>query len=1170
MGKKEIFDAVRGFETKDLTQAAFTLLQSVGLESSKQMPLPSKTYDDFISFFCQEGVSFNRDKACVSDWCYIDFLFQLTDEELSLSASKREFDSEADSYLFFCLELVKTTYSRTVLSQITREINKLFLIPALVIFKIGDTITISVINRRRNKRDDNKDVLEKITQIKDISIMSPHRAHIDILHDLSIEQLNAKQSINSFTELHKAWQKVLDTKELNKKFYKELSEWYYWAMGEVYFPNVNARNVMPLTKGQWKSHPDIRETNAKQLIRLLTRILFVWFIKEMKLVSELFFDEKELKTLLKDFHKNDIISNYYKAILQNLFFATLNQEISRRKFRIRGYQGRGITNQWRYENLFADKEKFIELTKMTPFLNGGLFECLDRIVYKTVNGKEVEDKDNSERVDWFSEQDDNYLEVPNKIFFIEEEYADLRQELGDKAKNTKVRGLFNILDDYKFTIAENTPIEEDVALDPELLGNVFENLLASYNPETKSTARNQTGSFYTPKEIVNYMVDESLKLYLKRKLQAETNMTEADINMGIDILFEYSEREHCFTNEEKSVLVTAVDTCKILDPACGSGAFPMGALHRLVDILHKLDPDNSMWLERQKQELLVLSDPVQYDEAVARVEESFFSNELNYSRKLFLIKNCIFGVDVQPVATQISKLRFLISLMVDQNVDYTKPEENYRIQALPNLETRFVTANTLIGLPEQDTQLSLFENAAIRNTQDLIEQVRADMFSVRNIDRKKKLQKQDKELHEQLKRELLNCGANQQATELIAAWDPYDQTASSPFFDSEWMFGVKDGFSIVIGNPPYVQVKKGYVSEIQYPFSEGQDKGKQNLYKVFIEASYNHCCNDGTVCLIVQSSLMCDMSSTFTRKLLLTETILDKIIEFPKKAQETEAQVFESVLQGTCICLFSKLCAEDYIFSISINNNISTLSNLSFEDVRKSYLRNLYPESYNFPLIKKGEFRIIEIINEKSRLLEDFLLEISQGDLNLTGAKEFFSESQTSVRLLRGKNINKYRIIRETDEFVNEDYLTEKVEDNNKNVYIVGQEVTGTLDKWRLHFALSEKEYLFLFGHTANKLLLIDPRLNYYILGLLNSKLLDWYFRKTSTNNHVMGYQLKQLPIPLCDKKRVNEISAVVEKIVEKKLASNDSSALEEKINQMIYEILDFKQDQVSVVEGAI
>src|SRR5690606_11628684 len=163
-----------------------------------------------------------------------------------------------------------------------------------------------------------------------------------------------------------------------------------------------------------------------------------------------------------------------------------------------------------------------------------------------------------------------------------------------KYKNATIKGLINILKSYKFTITENTPIEEDVALDPELLGRVFENLLASYNPETKTTARKQTGSFYTPREIVNYMVDESLISYLKNKIPENlwgSAGNEIDTKLHELMSFE-SDMPFNGDTQLKKEIIKAIDNCKILDPACGSGAFPMGILQKMVHVLHKIDPKN--------------------------------------------------------------------------------------------------------------------------------------------------------------------------------------------------------------------------------------------------------------------------------------------------------------------------------------------------------------------------------------------------------------------------------------------------------------------------------------------------------------------------------------------------------------------------------------------------
>ena len=573
----------------------------------------------------------------------------------------------------------------------------------------------------------------------------------------------------------------------------------------------------------------VQEHNAKNVIRMLTRLLFTWFIKEKKLIPEELFNLKDLQQdILKDispyYDENSLLSDanqdsvYYKAILQNLFFASLNCPIEADGIdnRKRGFRGletygkhRGIDWMMRYKNYFKNPDKFLKMMNETvPFLNGGLFECLD-------------DKTQSLYIDGFSDQmtKGENLIVPDYLFFGIEEKVDLSTEYGVKNKGAKeaaVKGLINILESYKFTITENTPIEEDVALDPELLGKVFENLLASYNPETKTTARKQTGSFYTPREIVNYMVDESLIAYLKNEI-TDWGMDEEKVDNDLHQLFSFDLKNPFSENDSlQKQLIKALDKCTILDPACGSGAFPMGTLQKMVHVLHKVDPNGQEWKQRQIDkvnnaiESLEEIEDSQIREQSIRdlelqkqdIEDAFENNELDYGRKLFLIENCIYGVDIQSIATQISKLRFFISLVVDQKINPEK--ENFGIRPLPNLETKFVAANTLIGIDKPTAQTNLFDTKEVKALEKELKKIRHKLFSAKTKDTKLKYRLRDEELRNAIAEELVSSGWTNDTASKLASWDPYDQNTSSPFFDPEWMFDKAEGFDVVIGNPPYV------------------------------------------------------------------------------------------------------------------------------------------------------------------------------------------------------------------------------------------------------------------------------------------------------------------------------------------------------------------------------
>ena len=657
---------------------------------------------------------------------------------------------------------------------------------------------------------------------------------------------------------------------LTKEFYAELSNWYFWALQHVDFPD--------------ELEQDKEVNNSASVIRLITRLMFVWFLKQKKLIKEELFDLQELKNILNYSDKTG--STFYKAILQNLFFATLNTEMGeKRKF---VHRQSGVQGFYRYERFFKNKERFIALTQNTPFLNGGLFENLDKNV-----GEE-----NEIRIDCFSNRMDKelILKVPDFLFFSEEKQVDLNKIYDTKGKTYHVRGLIDILKSYHFTIEENTPTDIEVALDPELLGKVFENLLASFNPETQTTARKQTGSFYTPREIVDYMVNESLTAYLQQITNCELRITnEGDIEIVDGTLL---------TDEIKSVIISSLNIIKILDPACGSGAFPMGILHKMVEILQKLDPQNKLWKQRQLDIAEKIEDTQAREAAIANIEEAFEENELDYGRKLFLIENCIFGIDIQPIAVQISKLRFFISLICEQTPKPEKP--NLGIRPLPNLETKFVAANTLIGLEKNmptNIQTNMFRTDEIIAKENELKEVRHKHFSARTPETKAKYREKDQQLRREIAHILTTLGYVEDTAQKLAAWNPYDQNASSPFFDAEWMFGVKDGFDVVIGNPPYVNVKNG-INSIDKKFYIETYKtaiGQFDLFSLFVEKGLSI---GKILSFIVPKPIINNENYEEVRKLIFNSGL---------KSVAIGSGIFEAAGVESCVFVCSKTNDENYM-----------------------------------------------------------------------------------------------------------------------------------------------------------------------------------------------------------------------------------------------------------------
>ncbi len=964
--RTQIAEALSSFDRNPLVDAARALFNVLGYRSDRTLPI--KNAADFVGAFDPDGRINSTERALLDRLVSFRLLFQLTDGELTsqsdlLSDNESVENTRIHSYLFFAVELPTGTYNRTVLSSIARAINKPLPMPALVLIRYGDALSLAILHRRLNKREADKDVLEKATLIKDIALADPIRAHLEILNDFALDNLDADFGISNFVTLHTAWQKRLGSYALSNDFYREIADWYFWAHHQVDDGTIRLPR-----------HCDTEEEKSLFLIRLLTRLIFCWFLVEKRVLPADFFRQRNLTPLLRDLSKD--APTYYQAILQNLFFGTLNMPVEQRGFREkkkdnqRYDKNRGITNLWRYGALFRDYDKtkdespaWVTLARKVPFLNGGLFDCLDD---KT--GKKL---DNS-ILDGFSDNPNESCHLPNDLFFGAERTVDLSKDYGEEDKRTarskraKVRGLIEILARYKFTIEENTPLEEEIALDPELLGKVFENLLASYNEDTRTTARKALGAFYTPREIVSYMVDEALRSYLATQVSAVPEKALRD-------LFSAKATPPEIKPAHREALVAAIGRVKILDPACGSGAFPMGALHRLVDLLQKLDPNNESWKRdrlaeaRRYRELLEEAgaekdEIADCDSRIADIEKSFNTrfHALDFARKLYLIENCIYGVDIQPIATQIAKLRFFISLIVDQKVDPAAP--NLGVRPLPNLETRLVAADTLIPIEKQsDLATDDLFSGDIDRLRGELARIRHEHFNARDPRKKAKWREADAAKREELA-ELLKTehGLPRDAAKKLATWDPYDQNEHAPFFDPGWMFGIPvgkvrlegkslatlrgnlalinevggqtelvanevreidSGFDVVIGNPPYIRIqtlkqKDPKIVAFYKDEYASAARGNYDIYVIFIEAGLRLLKSNGQLAYICPHKFFNTDYGEPIRRLIARGQNLRHVVHFGTE------QVFPGATNYVCLLFLSRAGAQScrWLTADSLNN----------------------------------------------------------------------------------------------------------------------------------------------------------------------------------------------------------------------------------------------------------
>jgi len=972
-------DALKLTATGDLRTSAFQLLSVLGYASNKTLDWPTQpqAFASELETLLGGSNRLNAEAACLADWSSVFFLFQLTNDELpTLAAGQMSFFSDSgvqpyqiESFIFLAVDLKTGSWSRTRLARITREINRLFPMPVIMLYRYPGhdqepTLSLAVINRRAHIRDTSRDVMDgKISIIKDIDLREPHAAHVRILESMALTKVSTKYVPSSFSQLYEAWMTVLDVKALNKEFYKELADWYYWALRKetgVTFP-----------KGQPLDDSHDPATNGRPsvaMIRLLTRLIFVWFLKEKRLVPSELFDKTALgNLLLVSPYQQPREGNYYKAVLQNLFFATLNtetttededgnkQRVWREDVGPKRLEKYLIHTVYRYKKEFKAPDEAIALFRKVPFLNGGLFECLDKLVTDEDLGRDhdlkelvvTEGRQTVLRVDGFSERPENPIYIPNELFFSDgKDGVDLNEIYQTKNRKYKPRGLLKIFESYKFTIEENTPVEEEVALDPELLGKVFENLLASYNPDTKTTARKKSGSFYTPREVVDYMVDEALVAYFEHALTQNTSAKpiagrstngllelgtqpgELDLatastasraspasyqNNGLDSrlrqLLSYSHNAHDFNDIEKLQLIRAIEQLRVLDPACGSGAFPMGILQKLVHLLRKLDdsPPNALWkaqnrtpLEQQLVLAKQLPDPNLREEQIAQAQAALdkFDQDFadpdyaDYARKLYLIEKCLYGVDIQPVAVQIAKLRFFVSLVVEQKLD----TGHNRLTPLPNLETKIVAANSLLPIPRSNRQADLLSDPAVAQKEAELREANASHFAAKRFADKRKrkvriLRLRD-ELAALLKADLLLSPGD---ADRMTAWDPFDQNRHADFFDPEWMFGFSRGFDVVIGNPPYVRQEAIKEDKPRYKPHYDCYNGTADLYVYFYERSFQLLNPHGVLSFITSNKWFRAKYGEDLRRYMVSHTEMRQIIDFGDEA------VFEALAYPTIV-----------------------------------------------------------------------------------------------------------------------------------------------------------------------------------------------------------------------------------------------------------------------------
>ena len=570
--------------------------------------------------------------------------------------------------------------------------------------------------------------------------------------------------------------------------------------------------------------------------RLLGRLLFVWFLRKKGIIDE----------SIGYFAANgQDATTYYKQSLERLFFLTLNTPIDDRDELTKQHQ----------KQLFPELEintqpSLFKTDQKTPYLNGGLFEPHEN--------------------DWYK---DSSLTLPEGFFV----------------------NLYAHFDEFNFTTDESTPEYEQIAIDPEMLGRVFESLLATQVDETGEQATKAKGAFYTPREIVSYMCKESLRSYLYCQIDDNDEAKES-----VDNLLDITDSDWAKSKSNnlrdkiksyRAQIITALDNVTILDPACGSGAFPIGILQLMFKTYERLE---------------TRFDP--------------------YKTKLSIIENNIYGADIEPMAVEIARLRAWLSLIVDE-------EEASSVDPLPNLDFKFVCANSLLPL---DKEMGLFSD---QNLHSKLKDIRLKYFNARKKHTKKALQD---EYYKLTSSEQTTLITDDRRTFQLKSFNPFTNSHPAEFFDTDHMFGVTDGFEIVIGNPPYgaktptshKPIFKKYYKSAQT--ITGVQKGSLDTFTLFTENGYNFLKIKGNLSYIVPLTITSGDSMTGLHNLLLQNCVDVKISSYCDRP----IQIFKNAHKKLSIINFVKTNTPVKNILMTKMNRVhnetslqSLVNNLSFIDV---------------------------------------------------------------------------------------------------------------------------------------------------------------------------------------------------------------------------------------------
>ena len=667
-----------------------------------------------------------------------------------------------------------------------------------------------------------------------------------------------------------------------------------------------------------------------------------------------------------------------------------------------------------------------------------------------------------------------------------------------------MQSLLDFFASYNFTIDENDPDDAEVGVDPEMLGRIFENLLEDNKDK---------GAFYTPKEIVTYMCRESLIAYLQTDIEDEA--TKEAIRQFVTT----HDVAVLDTNEKfRQQVDEALKNVKICDPAIGSGAFPMGLLKELFQCRTAL-------------------------EGITQSKAAEI--------KKHIIQQNIYGVDIERGAVDIARLRFWLSLIVDEETP----------QALPNLDFKIMQGNSLLeqykGVDlstmterkyDKKEGLSFFDNMVDVYREELRNML-AKYYNC--TDHKKK---------KELRANIINNVKKQLAEQRINAdFGDLDLSGNNQFFLwHTWFYDVfsQGGFDIVIGNPPYGAKLSNHEKKVyRQLFPETQFK--IDTYSLFTLHSLNILSTGGFCYLIIPNTLLDNYFEEEVRRKLLHNMVYE--------INDLSDKVFDTAVVHSMIFAFCKNNLSEYSIRVSTSEKLGSINLL----IPSSYFESQPQCTYSIRTY--DSYDLMDKLRIQSIRLAD-IIDIRQAIKSGNDALYIseFRINSSYQPILRGKDVKKYTIRNPHLYLYYGKHLAcprskEIFEQPKLLIREAGAEITATYDE----------NNFYIMSSLYNAILINKEYSLKYILGLLNSKLFQYLmykltFEKTKgAFTKAKIYHYYELPVKKCERNEQEDIADRVNTVLSAKASnpSADTSALESEIDRLVYQLYGLTDEEIAIIE---